>query len=54
MCIILSSVYVHYTYCTINPSYMCNILSFLHLVYVQYKCYYIYKLRKRKTRRINT
>nr|DAP10268.1 MAG TPA: hypothetical protein [Caudoviricetes sp.] len=28
---------------------MCNVCLFLRLVYVQYKCYYIYKLRKRKT-----
>ena len=27
---------------------MCNIWLFLRLVYVHYKCYYIYKLRKEK------
>ena len=29
---------------------MCNVWLFLRLVYVHYKCYYIYKLRKRKNK----
>ena len=32
---------------------MCNIWLFLHLVYVQYICYYKYKLRKEKNKEEN-